>query len=82
MFEDRYIAVAMAFHNVYEDLAVDYSWNTQQDCKVPWEGLPANNRHLMVATIAKLVHHGIIKIPTRINADGEILPAWEKPAFP
>ena len=48
-------AAAKAFHETYERLAPDYGYKTREASAVPWEDVPADNRALMLSTVAAVV---------------------------
>ncbi len=48
-------AVARLFHEAYERLAPLYGYQTRRESAVPWEGVPVQNRALMVATAAAVL---------------------------
>ncbi len=41
--------LAKLFHEKYEELAPEYGYNTRKESAVPWEGVPLNNKNLMIA---------------------------------
>ena len=43
--------VARRFHDIYEQLAPQFGWETQERSAVAWSELPAENRKLMIATV-------------------------------
>jgi hypothetical protein len=53
-------AIAIAFHDAYEDLAPDYGYRTREASAKPWDEIPAANAGLMVATVERLLEHGVI----------------------
>lgn len=46
-----YEALARRFHEAYERLAPEFSYETRKASAVPWEDVPENNRRLMIATV-------------------------------
>jgi hypothetical protein len=42
--------VAQWFHESYEALAPQYSYETRKASAIPWEQVPQNNRELMIET--------------------------------
>lgn len=61
-------AVARAFHTVYEQLAPEHGWTTQDTTRgKPWEDVPAHNRALMLATVAHLLEAGVITVGPSIG---------------
>lgn len=52
--------IARRFHEVYEDLAPVYGWQTQERSRVPWEDVPPENKRLMVKVVSRLIHEGTI----------------------
>jgi hypothetical protein len=61
--EPPLVAVARRFHEVYEELAPRFGYETRQASAVPWEQVPQANRSLMISTINRLVGEGTIKVP-------------------
>ncbi len=47
--------VARFFHETYERLAPDYSYQTRKASAVPWEQVPENNKRLMIAVSAEVL---------------------------
>lgn len=47
--------LARLFHETYERLAPEFSYETRPDSAVPWEAVPERNRALMVATCAEVL---------------------------
>ncbi len=41
--------LAKFFHDTYERLAPDYSYETRKDSSVEWDRVPENNKRLMIA---------------------------------
>lgn len=54
-------AVARKFHEAYEELAPSHGYETREASRVPWEDVPANNKGLMVAVVARLLETGVIR---------------------
>ena len=52
--------IARAFHEAYEQLAPDFGYRTREASAKPWDEVPEQNRHLMVATVEKLLKDGAI----------------------
>jgi hypothetical protein len=50
--------IAQRFHEVYEELAPIYGWQTQERSRVPWEDVPPENKRLMVKVVTRLIHEG------------------------
>lgn len=46
--------LAKLFHETYERLAPNFGYETRKDSAVPWEDVPARNKHLMIA-VAEIV---------------------------
>lgn len=46
---DRAVAVARRFHDLYEELAPSFGYETRPESRVEFDALPRENRHLMVA---------------------------------
>lgn len=55
--------LAARFHEAYERLAPEHSYETRQESAKPWADVPENNRNLMIAVVADLLTRGIIKAP-------------------
>jgi hypothetical protein len=53
--------IAAAFHAAYEGLAGVYGYRTRAESAVPWADVPAANKDLMIATVAKLLQQGVIR---------------------
>lgn len=47
-------ALARRFHEVYEDLAPSFGWDTQQRSRTSWDDLPPQNRALMLAVVERI----------------------------
>lgn len=56
--ESRPEHIARRFHEVYEELAPVYGWQTQERSAVPWHDVPPENKGLMVETVTRLIHEG------------------------
>lgn len=54
--------LAQLFHEVYENRAPAYGWETQERSRVEWDELPANQQGLMFDVIHNLLRRGAIKI--------------------
>lgn len=52
--------IAQAFHERYELMAPEHSYETRKESAVSWESVPANNKSLMVAVVRRLIDDGII----------------------
>ena len=48
------VALARRFHELYEDIAPSFSYETRPETRVPWEELPQANRFLMIAVCAAI----------------------------
>ena len=44
-------ALAEDFHLTYERIAAGEGWNTQEDCRVPFDDLPEANKATMLAVL-------------------------------
>lgn len=64
---------ARRFHEVYEDLAPSFGYNTRKASAVEWDLVPENNRQLMQATCAV--------VETEIRADERLRIADEMAEF-
>lgn len=53
--------IARAFHDKYEELAPLFGYATRDESKRPWDRIPAENRHLMIATVMDLLDEGVIR---------------------
>jgi hypothetical protein len=53
--------IARRFHENYERLAPDFGYETRETSAVPWEMVPAQNKALMIATVAALLDEGAIR---------------------
>jgi hypothetical protein len=47
--------LAKLFHDSYEELAPSHGYETREASRKPWEGVPENNRSLMVAVAQKIL---------------------------
>lgn len=63
--------IARAFHEMYEALAPVYGWETQNRSAVEWGVLPEANKRLMVKTVTRLLHDGVIKHGADQSADAQ-----------
>jgi hypothetical protein len=52
--------IARAFHEAYERLAPDHGYATRPESAVLWELVPEQNKRLMIAVAAELLHRGVI----------------------
>jgi hypothetical protein len=52
--------IAKAFHQAYEENAPTFGYETREASAKPWAEVPANNRALMIATVAVLLEQGVI----------------------
>lgn len=52
--------IAARFHETYEALAPDHSYQTRKASAVPWENVPVDNRMLMVHVVRDLLEAGVI----------------------
>jgi hypothetical protein len=55
------VLIAAAFHETYERLAPRHGYLTRDVSRVPWADVPPNNKDLMVATVAALLHLDVIR---------------------
>jgi hypothetical protein len=55
--DDDAESLARFFHETYERLAPDFSYETRKASAVPWEQVPDNNRRLMIAVAAAVLDH-------------------------
>lgn len=53
--------IAKEFHDVYERLAPEHSYETREESAKPWEEVPENNRNLMIAVVEELIDTGVIR---------------------
>ena len=54
--------IAKRFHEVYEELATDFGYETRKASAVPWEKVPEPNKSLMIAVVGVLLKEGTIKV--------------------
>jgi hypothetical protein len=66
--------LARRFHEVYEELAPTFGYTTRRDSAVPWDEVPRENRHLMIATCAVLLRES----PALASAGQDDPPAAEE----
>ncbi len=59
----RDVITARRFHEMYEALAPDFGWQTQERSRVSWDKLPDNQRELMVAVVRTLRLRGAFTYP-------------------
>jgi len=52
--------LARRFHDLYEELAPTFGYETRSESAVPWEKVPENNRQLMVAVCSALLSEGLV----------------------
>lgn len=52
--------IARSFHEAYEELAPQFGYETREASAKPWADVPAKNRDLMTATVARLLEDGVI----------------------
>lgn len=48
--------IAKQFHDTYERLAPDFSYETRKESAVPWDKVPDNNKRLMMAVVAEILN--------------------------
>lgn len=48
-------SVAKLFHETYERLAPAFKYETREATRVPWEDVPEQNKHLMIAVTAEVL---------------------------
>lgn len=48
-------SIARLFHEVYENLAPSFDYETRESSAKPWTEVPENNRNLMVATVERVM---------------------------
>jgi hypothetical protein len=48
--------LARLFHDTYERLAPEFGYSTRPESRVAWDDVPENNRLLMIATAAEILH--------------------------
>lgn len=48
-------SVAKLFHDAYERLAPAFGYETRKETRVPWEQVPEDNKHLMIAATAEVL---------------------------
>lgn len=53
--------IAKRFHETYELLAPSFAYKTREASAVPWDEVPDQNRHLMIAVVGNLLADGTIK---------------------
>jgi hypothetical protein len=57
--------IAQRFHEVYEELAPIYGWQTQERSRVPWDDVPPANKRMMVKVLTRLIREGTISTNPR-----------------
>jgi hypothetical protein len=50
--------LARRFHELYEELAPAYGYETRKESAVPWEKVPEKNRRLMVEVCRRILAEG------------------------
>lgn len=60
--------LARFFHETYEKLAPEFGYETRPESAVPWEEVPQQNRHLMIA-VAAVVLNDLV---------GPLIADWER----
>lgn len=48
-------SIAKLFHESYENRALTFGYETREESRVPWEEVPALNKHLMIATVSDVL---------------------------
>ncbi len=71
-------AIARRFHEVYEELAPVYGWQTQERSAVPWDDVPPENKRVMVKTVTRLIHEGALVHEKLWQARGEFIDGLSK----
>lgn len=59
--EERVRYIAECFHEVYEQVARDQGWATQEASRVSFDELPESNRQTMLGTVDTLLDEGVIR---------------------
>ena len=77
-------AIARRFHELYEELAPLYGWETQPKSRVEWADLPSEQRGLMLETVRRVMKEFALSAATRteivdIVFDGP--PSHDNPRF-
>lgn len=49
------VKMATEFHKVYELESIYVGWKTQEECKVPFDKLPEQNKKVMLRTCARMI---------------------------
>jgi hypothetical protein len=49
--------LAQFFHETYERLAPSFGYETREASAVPWEDVPEQNKHLMIAVCAEVLEY-------------------------
>ncbi len=52
--------IARLFHARYEIQSNLLGWNTQSNCKVPFDELPESNKNVMIATVRDVLALGLL----------------------
>jgi len=47
--------LAKLFHEIYEELAPNFGYETRKASAKPWCDVPENNRHLMIAVAERII---------------------------
>tara|TARA_R110000764_G_scaffold103129_1_gene188756 strand:- start:262 stop:552 length:291 start_codon:yes stop_codon:yes gene_type:complete len=56
------IELAKWLHDNYEEVAKDKEWNTQENCKVEFDTLPAANKQTMIEIAKRLLNFDLLHL--------------------
>ena len=56
------IELAKWLHDNYEEVAKDKEWNTQENCKVEFDTLPAANKQTMIEIAKRLLNFDLLRL--------------------
>jgi hypothetical protein len=59
--------LARRFHEIYEELAPQYNYETRKESAVSWDNVPENNKNLMIAVCNEICHE--FKIENEFNLE-------------
>lgn len=66
--------LARQFHETYERLAPEYGYETRRESAVPWDQVPEQNRHLMIAVAREILTGPVLEMVAGTFSPGT--PDW------
>ena len=58
VYESPAESMARKFHDLYEEMAPDYGYETRPESRKPWDEVPEKNRRLMIAVCGRILTEG------------------------